>query len=101
MKTATAIHPAGFTLKTAALQAPAQVRVNHTTVLRGHDKAERRPWKAHACTTLCRQVQSLCYKMLTIAGIGILLYSAGMFLHPTGTASMPMTAGHDSRGNHE
>jgi hypothetical protein len=79
MKTAPAIHPASLTLN-VALQTPAQVRVYHTVILPNHDEVERRLCEFDGRVAWRHAVQSVCCEMLTIAGLGILLYSAAILL---------------------
>jgi hypothetical protein len=80
MKTATQIYPSTITLN-AAQQTAAQMPVNHMIFLPSRDEVERRLCKVNALIAFYHEVESLCYLMVGIAGIGLVLYSAGVFLH--------------------
>ena len=92
MKTEAAIRPARLMVN-AARQTPVQVPANQTVVfLPIHDKLGHRFCQLDARARLCRKVQARCSRMLTIAGIGILLYSVSMFLHLIREISLPRAA---------
>lgn len=82
MKTASAIDHARFALS-AALQPPAAGAGQSHRRAPSHDEVERRPGEVDARGAWYHEVQSRCSEMLAIAGTGILLYSASLFLHPT------------------
>jgi hypothetical protein len=92
MKTEAATRPARLIVNTAR-QTPAQVPANQTVVgLPIHHKLRHRFRHLDARAGLCRKIQARCSRMLTIAGIGILLYSVSMFLHLIREISLPRTA---------
>ncbi|MBV8898722.1 MAG: hypothetical protein JOY92_01245 [Verrucomicrobia bacterium] len=82
MKNATAIPPASLTFD-AALETPAQVRGGYTVVLPNRHEAERRWCGIEGRGARRREIQSVWFEMLTIAGVGILVYSVAMLLYLT------------------
>jgi len=80
MKTATQNHPSTITLN-ATPQTPAQMPLNHMMFFPGRDEVEHRLCKVNALIAFYHEVESLCYLMVAIAGIGAVLYSAGVFFH--------------------
>jgi hypothetical protein len=90
MKTTSATNPTSVTLN-AVLQTPVQVQDHRIVLFPNHDKVELLLCTVNGRVTLRHEAQSLCSELLGIAGIGILLYSAGMFLHPSYQAGFPTT----------
>lgn len=90
MKTASAIGRAGLTLN-SALQAPAAAAGQSHRRAPSHAEVESRLGEMDLRGAWYHEVQSRCSEMLAIAGTGILLYSASLFLHPTGEVCFPTT----------
>ena len=92
MKPEAAIRP-DRPMPNVARRSPAQVPASRTVlILPLRNRFERQPCELEARTRLRHEVQARCSRMLTIAGIGILLYSASMLLHPACGISLPRTA---------
>lgn len=47
-----------------------------------YDEAQRQLWNLNAVIRLYQEVEIVCQALLIISGIGTVLYSASMFLHP-------------------
>jgi hypothetical protein len=90
MKTASAIDDTRLALS-AALQAPATGAGQSHRRAPSHDEVERRFGEVDTRGAWYLDVQSRCSEMLAIAGTGILLYSASLFLHPTREVCFPTT----------
>lgn len=63
----------------AILETPPPLRVNNLISLPREIEVGHRLWKVGAASALYHECESLCFMMLAIVGIGIVLYSAGMF----------------------
>lgn len=79
MKNATAIPRASLTFG-AALRPSVPAQAGHTVVLPDHNGVERRRYGFDGRVARCHPFRAVCRELLTIAGLGILLYSAAMLI---------------------
>jgi hypothetical protein len=79
MQIATHNHDAAPVLN-ATGQTTAQLQTNTDSLMNGDD-VECRFWRVDTDTGVYGALESLCYMILLIAGIGTVLYSASTFLY--------------------